>query len=447
MTAQEGHAYIDGVDGDIALLSERVDLLSAAVNSQGQVIADAAADAAAALAAVAALDTRLTAVEELLASEPWKAIPPAPTLGFASYTDADAAKWVTTHPEYSRLAGNWGGNINRTTDVVSASIPSWSDTTGWTNTMNAAIWAKCQGLLWRADDNVTRQQKAHAKIDAFAAMSKTWPTLDPDNTRLSTSWIISNLVQACWITEYPKANIESFLRWVVNYMDWWGGGNWHAGFAAVRLMVAGYLADPVMFDDAMDYFDYRIPQTLYHSQYDGANVRGVAGTSQASNPATLWPGVKNDTTLDPNATKVHWWNQTNGSNFVLISPQDGAGAERSRDLSHESMGLKSWLDAALCIKANGRTVPTHAHDRLKAHIALHSSRTLAFLQTGTTPSPFPSPAGGTGLYGGWQTSKKYLGAATPAAVNSLLQRTEITTASPTGTNQMSAEAFAEGTAY
>lgn len=456
MPSQDGHKYIDGVDGDIAALSARVDELAAVINAQGAVIAAASADAFAAkrdaadaIALTVALDDRLAAVEQLLASEPWNTTPPPPPpvlLGFASYTEADRAKWTMTHPQYPRLAGSWAGNVNRTTDVVPATIPQ-PNTTQSANMVNASIWVKAQGLLWSADGNALRLQRATEKIDAFVAIAQVAPS--DDEFRLPLSWALNNLVQAAWIIGYPKAKLEPLLTWAVPHMDWWGGPNWHAGFAAVRAMIAGYRGDPVAMADAVDYLDYRIPQSLYLSAHDGPNVRGVAGTSNRNNPATMWPGVKADTTLDPAATKIHWWNQTNGSNFVLINPADGADGERTRDLSHENMGMKSWLDAVLAVKANGGVVPTHVIERLRAHIAYHAPRVLAWLKTGTTPAPVPvSGQGGEALFGGWYTAKKFYavyGGTVPAALTELLTRTEVSGWGASGSNQISAEAFAEGT--
>jgi hypothetical protein len=176
---------------------------------------------------------------------------------------------------------------------------------------------------------------------------------------------------------------STFRRFLVQVcyplLDWSNGGNWHAGFADSKLAVAAYVGDATLWADAKAYFYRRIAQSIYHATYDAGKVRPLLnsnGTPAVGLTQSRWGGTWG-------ATQVN-------SDFTPIQPAlfpSGTNAERTRDLSHVSMGLGGWMRAIRTIRAQGDTVDAHAYDRLRAGYAHHAQRVLAYLNTGVIPAP------------------------------------------------------------
>jgi hypothetical protein len=392
---------------------------------------------------IAALAARVTALEQLMASKPWEStLPPptVPTLGFATYTEADRVRWIGTHPEYVRLRDSWAGNLARPWGIPSA-IPA-HESTAQKLMLETSIIAKAQALLDEAVPDPARRKRVTDILDAVSAMSKTWPSTVPKgDASLSLGWALNNLVQAAWIVGYDKAKLGPVLRAFAPFMDWWGSPNWVALYAAVRLQIFGWLGDAAGVADSVDYFAWHLERSVWLTS-DGPNVKGLPAYSTSN----VWPARKT-LTPSPSQTRQHWFNQTNGTDFVLIYPANGRSGEDSRDLAHVSQGLKSWCDAALAIIANGGIVPAASLTRLRAFAELHGQRCLRYFQDGTLVTP-PPLSGGAGSNNGalapycWHTARKLLGPS--ATLDALVATARVRTADAPGANQQTCEAFAEG---
>jgi hypothetical protein len=152
-------------------------------------------------------------------------------------------------------------------------------------------------------------------------------------------------------------------------------------------------------------------------------------------------------------TQTHWGAalpapQIN-SDFTPIQPAlfpNGTNAERTRDLSHVSMGLGAWMHGARTIRAQGETLEAQAFDRLRAGYAHHAKRVLAYLNTGTIPAPTAVRGdGGDGYLMAWFGACTLFGTATPADVLTLCRDSRVTGRPAAGALHLSAEAFADRT--
>lgn len=336
-------------------------------------------------------------------------------------------------PKYTRLAQSWAGNVNR------------AHTTGYGTEISSekrvllkddAVYMKVQAVLWAADENSARRDKVAAMLDELRSVTS-WQTDSAEQYRLEAGWLCTNLAQAAAIIDYRDNDLVRFLADVCYpALDWTNGPNWHASFADSRLAIAAYVGDTALWEDAKAYFYRRIAQSNYHSSYDGRQVTPLLNESGS-------PHVE--------LTKLHWGSAEIPQIHDDFSPidaehfVDGTNAERTRDLSHVSMGLGAWMHAARTLFAQGETIEPQAYDRLRAAYAHHGDRVLSYLDTGVIPVPEPNRGdGGDALEQGWFGACRLFGSDTPSPVNSLCGHEAVTGHSAVGANHMVAEAFADG---
>lgn len=352
--------------------------------------------------------------------------------GYPVYTQTEIDAWSTSSPEYTRLAGSWAGNVNRShtsygTEISSSERDLLRDESGY---------LKVQAVLWAADGDTARRDKIGTMLDGLSDVTA-WQTDTAEQYRLVAGWSCTNLSQAAAIVGYRDAGFERFLvEECYPLLDWSNGGNWHASFADSRLAIAAYTGDTALWEDAKAYFYERIAQSIYHSEHDGAAVKPLRNSNG-----------------DPSAglTMNHWggnWgaSQINGD-FTPVDPSlfpDGVNAERTRDLAHVSMGLGAWIHGARTIVAQGDELEPHAYDRLRAAYAHHGDRVLAYLDTGVIPAPDTERGdGGDAVAMSWFGACAFFGEDTPTSVTALCGHTQVTGSSPVGGNHLIAEAFAD----
>jgi hypothetical protein len=359
--------------------------------------------------------------------------PPRPVSPYPIYTAAEVEAWSTTNPEYTRLAGSWAANVNRTyapygTEVSSIERDVLKD---------EAVYIKTQAVLWAADGNVARKDKVIELLNDLRSI-QTWQWDSVEQYRLVAGWVTTNIAQAAAIVGYRDPELTRFLV-NVNYplMDWPGASNWQASFADSKLAVAVYVNDPLLYADAKAYFYKRLPQSIYHSAYDGNKVAPCLASSGAPSPsATIlaWGG--------------NWGAAQVRPDFTFVDPSyvtDGFSSETIRDLGHVSMGLGAWANAARTILAHGDGLEKHAYDRLRAGYVVHARRVLAYKNTGTTPAPLTVRGhGGGAMNQGWLPAQRLFGADTPTDVITLLGHSDVRSSPAAGANHLVAESFADG---
>jgi len=352
--------------------------------------------------------------------------------GYPVYTQAEIDAWSTSSPQYAALAGSWAGNVNR---AVQSYSPVLSETER-DLLKDQSVYIKVQAVLFAADGNPARKAKVAAMLDDLHVVTG-WFEDAKRQYRLVAGWACTNLAQAAALTDYAHPEFERFLREVCYpELDWTAGPNWHASFADSRLAIAAYLGDEALWEDAKAYFYLRIAQSFYHSAFDGATVR---------------PIVNDRGVPQLGLTRQHW-----GSNFG--APQinddytpvtdypfpDGVNAERLRDLGHVNMGIGAFLQAARTLVAQGETLEPHAYARLLTGYAHHGDRTLAYLETGTIPTPDTYRGdGGSVTKQAWLGACRFFGDETPPSVVALCAHPEVLGYPPAGANHLVAERFVD----
>ena len=358
---------------------------------------------------------------------------PPPVSPYPLFTAAEVDAWSTSSPEYTRLAGSWAGNVNRTYAPYGVEVSS----TERDVLKDESVYIKTQAVLWAADGNATRRNKVIALLNDLRAI-QSWQWDSVEQYRLVAGWSTTNLVQAAAIIGYRDPEFTRFLV-KVNYpiMDWPGANNWQASFADSKLAIAVYLNDAALYADAKAYFYERLAQSNWHSAYDGNKVVPVEnndGTPSASRTINAWGG--------------YWGAPQVKSDYTFVNPSyvvDGFNTETIRDLGHVSMGLGAWAHGARTILAHGDTLERHAYDRLRAAYALHAKRVLTYKQTGTIPAPQPVRGdGGGALNQSWFVARRLFGSNTPADVVTLCGHPDVKSYPAGGANHLVAEAFTEG---
>jgi len=359
--------------------------------------------------------------------------PPAPS-PYPIYTKAEVDAWSTSNPEYTRLAGSWAGNVNRTYAAYGTEISSVERDV----LKDESVYIKTQAVLWAADGNLARKNKIIALLDDMRTITS-WQWDSVEQYRLVSGWATTNLAQAAAIIGYRD---PQFTRFLVNVcypiMEWTGSNNWQASFADSKLAIAVYVGDAALYADAKAYFHKRIAQSNYHSAYDGNKVvpmLNANGTPNVSQTIATWGG--------------YWGAPQVQSDFTFVNPSyvvDGFNSETIRDLGHVSMGLGGWMHAARTIVAHGDTVEKQAYDRLRAAYTLHAKRVLAYKNTGSTPAPATVKGdGGGAMNQSWYGARKFFGSATPADVVTICNHPDVKAYPAAGANHLVAEAFADGT--
>jgi hypothetical protein len=87
--------------------------------------------------------------------------------GYPVYTRAEIDAWSTGSVEYTRLAGSWAGNMNRTyapfdTEISSEERDVFRD---------QSVYIKVQAVLWAADGNAARRNKVRPLLNANGSPS------------------------------------------------------------------------------------------------------------------------------------------------------------------------------------------------------------------------------------------------------------------------------------
>lgn len=291
-------------------------------------------------------------------------------------------------------------------------------------------------MLWAADGKEERRTKVFTMLDELREVTS-WETDPGEQYRLVAGWSCTNLAQAAAIVDYEDPEFTRFLVDVCYpLLDWTNGPNWHASFADSRLAIAVYVGDLALWEDAKAYFYQRIAQSIYHSAYDGNQVK---------------PLVNAEGVPQVGLTLLHWGGGVEAaqinSDFTPVDPAtfpDDVNAERMRDLGHVSMGLGAFMHAARTILAQGETLEPHAYDRLREAYAHHGSRVLYYLETGDLPDPQPVQGdGGSALKQGWFGARKLFKDDTPAVVVELCNHDEVKSFAAAGANHLVAEAFAD----
>jgi hypothetical protein len=395
--------------------------------------------------------------------QPYRGEPviPALNLGAVVHTQAEIAEW-STGSLHTSLAGTSLGNVSRTVGSWSTSLVDANLTT----LLGDAHHMKVQAVLGQADSSTrtARWNKVAAMADDLASVTS-WDFSTAHTGRLWRGWIITNWCQALAITGYRSTGFDTFLQAVAcgwtgpgsrGTMDWVTGGNWFASFADSRLAAASYLEDEAMWADAKAFFEFRLPQTVFHRTHDGDYVAPLRNGD--------WPGTQTDSISSGRSTS-HWggtWSvaQIDSTreavyrgptmpDYAQLTPfEDGVNAERTRDISHETMSIASWVQAARTIRACDQ-LSTHARDRLVEFAGYHAPRCLSWIDESTLLQPYGvegSPAGvaGTSYAMGWYGIRRFLslvGASVPSAVTTLLSRSTIQSNNLTGGNGIMADRY------
>lgn len=358
--------------------------------------------------------------------------------GHPVYTRAWIDGWSTSDPGYTPLASSYGGNNSR---VITSYGTAITTTQRRNDLRDDSVYAKCQAALWAADGSTTRRNKVIEVLEAVKNV--TVYETQPGQDNLVAGWFATNLCQAAAIVGYEDASFSSFLRDVIYPMlDWPTGGNWHASFADSRLAIAAYLKDPALWVDARSYLFFRLPQTIYHSAFDGSTVVPLRGGD--------WPQTQSQSP-HLNRTQQHWggvWGASQvGPGFAAVYEgvplPDGCDAERVRDLSHPCMGLTAWQQALHTLIAQGDTIPAPIWDRIVAAADYHAQRVLHYENTGTMPDPAPVNGTGGNLGFSWWGLRRLLGDDCPESVHLVLQTEAVTGLHPAGANHTVAERFCD----
>ncbi len=360
----------------------------------------------------------------------------AVTFGHPVYTQAEIDAWSTGSAEYTRLAGSWAGNVNRAYAPFGTEISSVERDVF----LDESVYLKVQAVLWAADGNAARRNKVVALLnDLRGVTSFQWDEVE--QYRLVAGWSATNVAQAAAIIGYEDPGFRRFLVSVCYpLLDWPTGPNWHASFADAKLAIAAYAGDTALWADAKAYFYRRIAQSIYHATHDGDKVRPLLNANGT-------PAI--------GTTRTHWGGEWGASahqintDLTPIRPAqfpNGTNAERTRDLSHVSMGLGAFMHGARTILAQGDTLEAPARDRLHAAYAHHAQRVLAYMNTGTIPAPTPVRGdGGDGYLMAWFGACTLFGSGTPADVQTLCRHARVLGRRPSGDNHLVAEAFADRT--
>lgn len=399
----------------------------------GGIDAGALADAGAADGAVADASVADASVADAsVADASVDAGPLRPVSPYPVYTEAEVAAWSTSDPEYQRLANSWAGNVNRVYAAWSTQV-----TTAQRDVLrDESVYIKVQAVLWRADGNPARRAKVVALLDDMRAIAS-WEWDANEQYRLVIGWASTNLAQAAALVDYRDPDFIRFLV-EVDYalMDWPGAGNWQASFADSKLAIAVYARDEALYEDAKAYFDQHLPQTAYHSAWDGTHVKPCLDANGVPSPSITvrsWGG--------------YWGAAQVNDDYTFVDPtyvEDGFNSETIRDLGHVSMGLGAWMHAARTIRAHGDDLEPNAYQRLLAGYALHAKRTLAFKRDGVTPPPVPVMGGDTVVAQGWFGARRLFGADTPPDVDAMCADPDVKGFAAAGANHLVAKAFADG---
>lgn len=358
--------------------------------------------------------------------------------GHPVYTQDWIDGWSTSDPGYAPLASSFGGNNSR---VITSYGTAITTTQRRSDLLADSAYAKCQAALWAADGSTIRRNKVIEVLDAVKNV--TVYETQPGQDNLVAGWFGTNLAQAAAIVGYEDEAFAEFLRTVVYpKLDWTTGGNWFASFADSRLAIAAYLRDPALWVDARSYLFFRLPQTIYHSAFDGSTVTpcrsGDWPATQGANPSLQ-------------RTQNHWggtWGASQvGPGFAAVYQgeplPDGCDAERVRDLSHPCMGLMGWQQAVSTVVAQGDTVPEHIWQRLIAAAQHHGERVLHYETTGTIPDPAPVNGTGGNLGFAWWGLRRLLGDDCPEVVHQVLETDAVTGMHAAGANHTVAERFCD----
>lgn len=349
------------------------------------------------------------------------------------YTRAEVDAWSTTNPEYTRLASSWAGDVNRPYDPYGPEVSSVERDV----LKDESVYIKTQAVLWAADGDAARKAKVTALLDTLREITS-WQTDPVEQYRLVAGWVMTNLAQAATLVGYEDPLFTRFLV-TVTYpiMDWTGSNNWQASFADSKLAIAIYARDAALYADARSYFYRRLPQTIYHSAYDGKTVvpcLNKAGGPDPSQTVSAWGG--------------YWGAPQVKTDYTFVDPSyvvDGFNSETIRDLAHVSMGLGAWMHAARTIVAHGDALERSAYDRLRAGYALHAKRVLAYKSTGATPPPTTvNGDGGGALNQGWLGARRLFEDDAPADVVTLCNHADVKGFAAAGANHLVDEMFADG---
>jgi hypothetical protein len=352
--------------------------------------------------------------------------------GYPVYTREEIDAWSTASPEYTALARSWAGNVSRPLTPYGAEL----DAAERDRLNSDSVHLKVQAVLFAADGDPARKAKVAELLDGLHHVTGyAWD--EREQYRLVAGWTCTNLAQAAALTGYAHPGFTRFLLEVCYpILDWTAGPNWHASFADSKLAIAAYVGDEALWEDAKAYFNQRIAQSFYHSEYDGETVRPILNDRGAPHLGL---------------TRQHW-----GGGFG--APQihddytpvrdypfpDGVNAERLRDLGHVNMGIGAFLQGARTIVAQGDTLEPHAYARLLTGYAHHGDRTLAYLQTGTIPTPDTYRGdGGNVIKQAWLGACRFFGEETPPSVVTLCAHPDVLSYSPAGANHLVAERFAD----
>ena len=367
-------------------------------------------------------------------------------LGPVMFSRAEIDAWATG-TEFTALAATAHGDTAWSPIDFGTSITTSGQRDDF---LTETTRGKGTAALWAADGNAARLADVNAHLDGLKDIATFDVDVGADNLRMS--WAVPNFLVAAWIVEYSDPDFETFLRDVVMpLLDWTTGGNWFATMAASRLMVASYLQDETLWNDAVAYLEYHVARTLYHSDFDGANVEPITGFS-------FWPAKLDDTTHNESATEQHWFNAVALTGGVYPATNggtpfpDGTDAEVKRDLGHEVMAMTGWLQALLTMERVGASIPTHVADRVRANVEWLGIRVLYWIQNGTLHPTHPgtdgSPAGVSSEFNyeaGWYTAARYYAGDVPAVVDDLMAESDISGANVIGVCHQTVERFTEKT--
>lgn len=368
--------------------------------------------------------------------------PLIPTLGPVYWTRDQINAWSTgsvfTELLGSYVANNWTPTVFGTSITTSGEMDDFHEES-----------IRCLGsaIIYAVNTDAGHLSDAQAYLVNCSEITSISVAVGQDN--LEMSWAICNMVRAAWVIEYYDPDFETFLRDIAwPLCDWTNGGNFWASMAAARLMIASYLEDGGLWADAMNMTQYRIARTIFHSDYDGGNIKPLMGFY-------LWPAHIGDSTPHESATEQHWWNLVShpvyAATFGGNPLDDGTDAETTRDLGHEAMGMTGWVMAALTIQAAGRTVPDEVMDRIRANVIHVATRVNHYIDNGTLLTPAGTQTSPTGVgsifnYGaGYYAAARLLDADMPAELTALLLETPIANSFIVGINHQTFDRYCDGT--
>lgn len=246
-----------------------------------------------------------------------------------------------------------------------------------------AIASYTQALLWHMTNDNAHRDNA---VNILAAWGSTLTAVEGRNqitpagvsgievAKLYCGWSVPIWCRAIDLLRRRNIDVSGFVNMlrdvVYPQLDWAGAGNPILSLADARLQLAVILKDGAMFQEAINYLNYRISGSF-----------GMASDSQIQRRPTDYyyptlPEVGGTFIaghgIDTDDETAQWWFFDDASSAVWI---DGLGKETGRDISHLIMGLAAIGNAFETAYYSGVDLYALHQARIVKALELHASWT------------------------------------------------------------------------